>query len=168
MTRYTWEVTVPAGTPQSAAVTNTIALEEAVIQDGLIFAPPGTAGLVFAEIRFGDLVLLPSAESARRVLPGTTDAAPLNFEAEGTPFELTLRVFAPQTDFPHTITARVDAVEVTDEVGQLQDAFQVVFLTEQTSGRKTIEIPASDFTPDTARARAEERARQLDTAVGGE
>jgi len=46
MTRYTWEVTVPAGTPQSAAVTNTIALEEAVIQDGLIFAPPGTAGLV--------------------------------------------------------------------------------------------------------------------------
>jgi hypothetical protein len=111
MTRYTWEVTVPAGTPQSAAVTNTIALEEAVIQDGLIFAPPGTAGLVFAEIRFGDLVLLPSAESARRVLPGTTDAAPLNFEAEGTPFELTLRVFAPQTDFPHTITARVDAVQ---------------------------------------------------------
>jgi hypothetical protein len=45
------------------------------------------------------------------VLPGTTDAAPLNFEAEGTPFELTLRVFAPQTDFPHTITARVDAVQ---------------------------------------------------------
>jgi hypothetical protein len=59
-------------------------------------------------------------------------------------------------------------VEVTDEVGQLQDAFQVVFLTEQTSGRKSIEIPAADFTPDTARARAEERARQLDTAVGGE
>jgi len=35
----------------------------------------------------------------------------LNFEAEGTPFELTLRVFAPDTDFPHTITARVDAVQ---------------------------------------------------------
>jgi len=86
-------------------------VDEAVIQDGLIFAPPGTAGLVFAEIRFGDLVLLPSANSSRRVLPGTTDAAPLNFEAEGTPFELSLRVFAPQTDFAHTITARVDAVQ---------------------------------------------------------
>ena len=110
MTRYTWDVTVPAGTPQSAAVVNTVEVDEAVIQDGLIFAPPGTAGLVFAEIRFGDLVLLPSANSSRRVLPGTTDAAPLNFEAEGTPYELTLRVFAPQTDFPHTITARVDAV----------------------------------------------------------
>jgi len=58
-------------------------------------------------------------------------------------------------------------VETTNEVGQLQDAFQVVFLTEETSGRKTLEIPASDFTPDTARARAEERARQLDAAVGG-
>jgi hypothetical protein len=110
MTRYRWDVTVPPSTPQSAAVVNTVEVDEAVIQDGLIFAPPGTAGLVFAEIRFGDLVLLPSANSSRRVLPGTTDAAPLNFEAEGTPYELTLRVFAPDTDFPHTITARVDAV----------------------------------------------------------
>jgi hypothetical protein len=111
MTRYTWDVTVPAGTPQSAAVENTVEVDEAVIQDGLIFAPPGTAALVFAEIRFGDLVLLPSANSSRRVLPGVADAAPLNFEAEGTPYELTLRSFAPQTDFPHTITARVDAVQ---------------------------------------------------------
>jgi hypothetical protein len=111
VTRYTWDVTVPAGTPQSAAVENTVEVDEAVIQDGLIFAPPGTAALVFAEIRFGDLVLLPSANSSRRVLPGVADAAPLNFEAEGTPYELTLRSFAPQTDFPHTITARVDAVQ---------------------------------------------------------
>jgi len=111
MTRYRWDVTVPAGTPQSAAVENTVEVDEVVIQDGLIFAPPGTAGLVFAEIRFGDLVLLPSANSSRRVLPGVADAAPLNFEAEGTPYELTLRSFAPDTDFPHTITARVDAVQ---------------------------------------------------------
>jgi len=55
-----------------------------------------------------------------------------------------------------------------NDVGQLQDAFQVVFLTEATSGRKTLEIPADDFTPDTARARAEEQARQLDAAVGGD
>jgi len=40
MTRYTWDVTVPAGTPQSAAVVNTVEVDEAVIQDGLIFAPP--------------------------------------------------------------------------------------------------------------------------------
>jgi len=111
MTRYTWNVTVPAGTPQSAAVENTVEVDEAVVQDGLIFAPPGSAALVFAEIRFGDLVLLPSANSSRRVLPGVADAAPLNFEAEGTPYELTLRSFAPDTDFPHTITARVDAVQ---------------------------------------------------------
>jgi len=85
MTRYRWDVTVPPSTPQSAAVVNTVEVDEAVIQDGLIFAP--------------------------RVLPGTADAAPLNFESEGTPYELTLRAFAPDTDFPHTITARVDAVQ---------------------------------------------------------
>jgi hypothetical protein len=110
MTRYRWSVTVPPGTPQSAAVTNTIEVDEAVIQDGLVFAPPGSAGLVQAELLFGDLLLLPSPGSDRTLIPGVADAAPLNFEAEGTPYELTLRVFAPQTDFPHTITARVDAV----------------------------------------------------------
>jgi len=110
MTRYRWSVTVPPGTPQSAAVTNTIEVDEAVIQDGLVFAPPGSAGLVQAELLFGDLLLLPSPGSDRTLIPGVADAAPLNFEAEGTPFELTLRGFAPQTQFPHTITARVDAV----------------------------------------------------------
>jgi len=110
MTRYRWSVTVPPGTPQSAAVSNTIEVDEAVIQDGLIFAPPGSAGLVQAELLFGDLLLLPSPGSDRTLIPGVADAAPLNFEAEGTPFELTLRGFAPQTQFPHTITARVDAV----------------------------------------------------------
>jgi hypothetical protein len=111
MTRYRWSVTVPPGTPQSAAVTNTIEVDEAVIQDGLVFAPPGSAGLVQAELLFGDLLLLPSPGSDRTLIPGVADAAPLNFEAEGTPFELTLRGFAPQTQFPHTITARVDAVQ---------------------------------------------------------
>jgi len=111
MTRYRWEVTVPPKTQQSAAVTSTIEVDEAVIQDGLIFAAPGSAALVFAEIRFGDLVLFPSANSSRRVLPGITDAAPLNFEAEGTPFELELRAFAPQAEFPHGVVARVDAVQ---------------------------------------------------------
>jgi hypothetical protein len=111
MTRYRWSVTVPPGTPQSAAVSNTIEVDEAVIQDGLIFAPPGSAGLVQAELLFGDLLLLPSPGSDRTLIPGVADAAPLNFEAEGTPFELTLRGFAPQTQFPHTITARVDAVQ---------------------------------------------------------
>jgi len=111
VTRYRWSVTVPPGTPQSAAVTNTIEVDEAVIQDGLVFAPPGSAGLMQAELLFGDLVLLPSPGSDRTLIPGVADAAPLNFEAEGTPFELTLRGFAPQTQFPHTITARVDAVQ---------------------------------------------------------
>jgi len=111
VTRYRWSVTVPPGTPQSAAVTNTIEVDEAVIQDGLVFAPPGSAGLMQAELLFGDLVLLPSPGSDRTLIPGVADAAPLNFEAEGTPFELTLRAFAPQTQFPHTITARVDAVQ---------------------------------------------------------
>jgi hypothetical protein len=58
------------------------------------------------------------------------------------------------------------SVEVDDQ-GELQDTFVVKFLTEATSGAKTVTVPASDFSPEVARARAEERATEIDSAVTG-
>jgi hypothetical protein len=55
-----------------------------------------------------------------------------------------------------------------DDQGALQDVFVIRFQTEATSGRKSIEIPASEFTPDVASARAEARAEEIDRAVTGE
>jgi len=51
--------------------------------------------------------------------------------------------------------------------GELERVFQVRFQTEETSGAKTIDIPAEDFTPELARARAEERAEEIDAAFTG-
>jgi len=116
MVRYRWEVTVPPGTPQGSAVTNTIRLDERRLLDGLLFAPPGSAGRVNAEILWGQTRLLPTEDSTPRLLPGTTDPAPINTTVRGDPYKLTLRAWAPTTVRPHTVTARVDAVEDVDGV----------------------------------------------------
>jgi len=55
-----------------------------------------------------------------------------------------------------------------DDTGQLVSAFEVSFLTEETSGRKTVTVLADEFTPELARERAETRAEELDQAVSGE
>jgi len=56
------------------------------------------------------------------------------------------------------------SVEV-DNQGELRDTFVVKFLTEATSGAKSVTVPAADFSPEVAQARAEERAAAIDGAV---
>jgi hypothetical protein len=46
--------------------------------------------------------------------------------------------------------------------GELQQIFQVTFTTERASGSFSIDIPASDFSPESARQRAAERAEEID------
>jgi hypothetical protein len=57
---------------------------------------------------------------------------------------------------------------ITDTTGQLQDALEVQFLTEGTSGTKSVTLPAADFSPDRARAEARDKAEQLDSLTGAE
>jgi|APHM01.1.fsa_nt_gi hypothetical protein len=117
MPRYRIQVDVPAGTSQSNAVSKSIEVEEQAVRDGLIFAPPGSAGTVRAELLFGEARLLPTAESDLTVLPGATDPAPIRRTFERSPTDLTLRAFAPQSNFPHTVTARIDVLSL-DQVRQ--------------------------------------------------
>jgi len=116
MTRYRWEATVPAGTSQDDAVESTVEIEERGLIDGFIFSPTGSAGLVKGEILWGCKTLLPSPDSSRTLLPGTTDPAPIDFTVRGSPYELTLRAWAPTATQTHTVTARVDAQAVSTPV----------------------------------------------------
>jgi hypothetical protein len=111
MARYRWRATVPPGTTEEDAIEATIELDDRQLQDGLIFTPPGSAGRVNAVLLWGEVQLLPTPESSPTVLPGTTDAAPLNVRVTGEPYVLTLRVWAPTAVESHTVTARVDATE---------------------------------------------------------
>lgn len=52
-----------------------------------------------------------------------------------------------------------------DGRGDLVRTFVVEFLTEETSGPKSIRIPANEFSPELARERASEEAKAIDQAV---
>jgi hypothetical protein len=68
------------------------------------------------------------------------------------------------------LTEIIDITETvtTDNTGQLQDALEVQFLTEATSGIKSVTLSAEDFSVDRARAEARDKAQQLDELAGGE
>jgi hypothetical protein len=68
------------------------------------------------------------------------------------------------------LTEILDITEtvITDNTGRLQDALEVQFLTENTSGIKTVTLSAEDFSPDRARAEARDKAEQLDQLTGTE
>jgi hypothetical protein len=68
------------------------------------------------------------------------------------------------------LTEILDITEtvVTDNTGQLQDALEVQFLTENTSGVKTVTVLAAEFSVDRARAEARDKAEQLDQLTGAE
>jgi predicted alternative tryptophan synthase beta-subunit len=50
------------------------------------------------------------------------------------------------------------------ETGELETVFEIEFLTEETSGLKTVTVPEDEFTPEVGRERAVERAEELDAA----
>lgn len=58
----------------------------------------------------------------------------------------------------------ITQTQAPDETGELETVFEVSFLTEATSGLKTVEVTEDEFTPEVARQRAEERAEELDAA----
>ena len=53
----------------------------------------------------------------------------------------------------------------TNDQGQLQQAFEVTFLTDRTSGAKSLIVSADEFSVDRAEALARDRAEQLDALV---
>jgi hypothetical protein len=106
-------------------VESSIEVNQAVIQDGFMFTPPGSAGEVFAELRWGERVILPEGQSDRRLVPATTDPAPINYQSPSVPQTLTLRAWAPDADYQHRVTARVDAVQ-SDRANPLERLLDIL------------------------------------------
>jgi hypothetical protein len=61
----------------------------------------------------------------------------------------------------------IDETQQVGPQGELQRVYRVTFLTQETSGSKTVDIPAEDFTPELARQRAEQQAAEIDQAFTG-
>jgi hypothetical protein len=113
MPRYQVSTTVPAGTAEADAVSAEIAVSERFVQEGFIYAAPGSAFTVRARLLAGDRQLLPEPESDLTVVPDVTDPAPIRYGLPGAPNDLELRVHAPNSNFEHTVKAVVDVVEAS-------------------------------------------------------
>jgi len=61
----------------------------------------------------------------------------------------------------------ISQTQDVDQTGALETVFDIQFTTEETSGIKTITVTEEEFTPEVARERAAERARELDASIGG-
>jgi len=61
----------------------------------------------------------------------------------------------------------ISQTQDVDQTGALQTVFEIQFTTEETSGLKTVSLTEEDFSPELARERAAERARELDASIGG-
>jgi hypothetical protein len=112
MPRYQLSVDVPAQSDQSQAVVESIEVDERYVRQALRFAPPGSNNTVKAVLQSGDRPLLPTAESDPVVLTNNRTFAPVQARLPGAPNDLTVRAWAPDADFPHTVTVFVDVVEL--------------------------------------------------------
>jgi hypothetical protein len=61
----------------------------------------------------------------------------------------------------------ISQTQDVDQTGALETVFDIQFTTEETSGIKTITVTEEEFSPEVARERAAERARELDASIGG-
>jgi hypothetical protein len=120
------------------AVTDSIRVQEPVLVRGFRFVPPGATFEVSATLRYGDRQLLPQPPSDRTLVPGTAEPVQIGFVDLGTPYEVTLRAFAPNADFAHTVKAQVDTLSVPAAQRQGIAAAQLP--------RQAIEVVQSDVT----------------------
>jgi hypothetical protein len=110
--RYQIQVDIPAGTTQPNAVTESVTVDERYVEEGVRFAAPGSANTVKARLFDGETQLLPVNDSDPTVIPGNRNTAPIRHTLPSSPSEITVRAFAPDSDFDHTLTVIVDVVEV--------------------------------------------------------
>lgn len=112
MPRYRMRLDVPESTAQSASVSTSIEVDELVIEEGLLFVPPGSRDFVSAELRYGDRRLLPTSNSTPVLLANVPERGPINVQLPGVPTDIELRAWAPDTTEQHTVTAAFNAVPV--------------------------------------------------------
>jgi len=121
---YEFEVTVPAGTPADAPVSDVLQLEHGIIHRVIIDMPVGANHLVLVALDRGLHQLIPSNPSgniASNLIPRVWDTwLPLEEE----PYEITARAWSPNATYQHVIRVSL-AIDRRDVLipGQQQISF---------------------------------------------
>ena len=110
MTLYIVDVTVPANTPESKPVEQTVKIEEEVVVKIMVHFPAGCHGYVYTACYYGEEQIFPRPYGSYLHGDGETIAWEEYYELPETPCYLTIRAWSPGTSYDHTITWRISAL----------------------------------------------------------
>jgi len=108
---YAKSLTIPAGTPSDNPKETTIEIEEPILLYAAVKFPPGCHDMVSAAIFYGKLQILPSKKGEWIKGDNETVSDYPMIEFTTTPETLTLKGYAPNTDYDHTLIFRFVALE---------------------------------------------------------
>jgi len=112
MPRYYAEVIVPAGTTRSDPVEESLRLDQAFVQDAIVYIDSGAKNRVKVELLDGDRRLFPFRDSDPFSTPAVTDPAPIQRQLPGRRRDVTIRATAPDAVNDHAVLVSVDAISV--------------------------------------------------------
>jgi len=104
---YAWDITIPAGTPETDPVERDLEVTKGVVTRIDIKFPPGCHGLVKVRLlRYGSQ-LIPLSRGEWVTGDGEAVETEGYYPMEEEPLALRFVGCSPQTAYPHTITVRV-------------------------------------------------------------
>jgi hypothetical protein len=104
---YAWDVTVPAGTEDSAPIEQTLKLTKGTVTKVSIKFPAGCSGLVKVRVFHEEFQLVPLTKGEYVTGDDETVDAEMLYELGSRPYALKLRASSPGCQYDHTITVRV-------------------------------------------------------------
>jgi hypothetical protein len=133
MPLYSRIVQVDAQTPAEDAVEVMTEVREEVVTEAEVFIDPGSNGEVRVVLLDGETRVLPASEGDPIAKPGTSGPVPLDHRLPGVPSEVTVKVWAPDADFPHEVIVSWET-RPPEQVGQL-DRLLSLFSPTDVSGQ---------------------------------
>jgi len=104
---FTWDIEVPANTPNSAPVSDTLKLSAGVITHIGIKFPAGCHGMVGVRLKIQEAQILPVPRGEWVTGDDETCESDYHIEFTKERQEMEFEGISPDTDYDHTITVRI-------------------------------------------------------------
>jgi len=108
---YHFDLTVPAGRPAERPIEKRVVVKHPVLHKVGVYFPPGPTMLVYVAIFYGDLQVWPAKEGKWARGEDLYYEDTLNYELPEKETTLTLKGYAPNTGFDHTVYFYLYCVE---------------------------------------------------------
>jgi hypothetical protein len=121
---YELSLTLPANTPESAPVTDTIPVHPGVVKRVEVLFPDGCVGLVHVRLYYYERQLWPSNPDSSFAGDGDKIAFDEDLELTGAPFVFGVEGWNLDDTYQHTPIIRISVIPFERDLGKIiQDAF---------------------------------------------